>query len=298
MKQHLKDIALGAALAVLLLGTAKAASDIWGRAYNNYAVPTNNVAIAQSMAVPPLVSATATSTGGSLITSTSTAKVPTWYFVVEAVDPNGGATLPSNEISATLATSTGATSSVALVWGAVQGAVSYNIFYATSSGNEANYQTTTASTYTFATTTGTAAIPTTINTAFVNVVNPNGNSYLSGSLQVQHINGITGATIAMGTGAGSGATDTISYATDLSGVITIHTGSSPSTTQPIFIVKYAQAYAKAPACIIDAQNSAASALAVGARPYMLPTTTSTAAMSNTTALGATTVYQWNWICSN
>ena len=91
----------------------------------------------------------------------------------------------------------------------------------------------------------------------MNVINPNGASYLSGSLQVQHLNGITGATVATGTGAGTGATDTISYATDLSGVITIHTGTTVSSSAPIFTVSYEQAYTKAPACIVDAQNSAA-----------------------------------------
>ena len=298
MKQHLKDIAVGAALTILLLGTAKAATDIWSRAFNNYAITTNNVPIAELMGSPALVTANATSTGGTLVTATSTALVPTWYFEIEGVDPNGGVTLPSNELSATLATSTHATSSIALAWGVPQGAVSYRIYYATSSGAEAAYQTSTAASLTFATTTGTTGIPATVDTAFVNVINPNGASYLSGSLQVQHLNGITGATVATGTGAGTGATDTVSYATDLSGVITVHTGSTVSSSAPIFTVSYEQAYTKAPACIVDAQNSAAAALAVTARPYMLPTTTSTAAMANTTALATSTVYQWNWICSN
>ena len=186
-KTRVKDFVIGVVLSLAtigLIGVSHAAFISWFQAYNNWIVPTNNVPIAQTLSNPPLVSAIASTTSGSLVTSSSLSAVPTWYFEVEAVGAQGGETIPSGELSATLSTSTNASSSVALTWGAPQGAVSYKVFYATSSGAEATYQTTTASTYTFSTTTGSKATPVTVGTAFVNILNPLGTNYLGGAVSV------------------------------------------------------------------------------------------------------------------
>ena len=118
-------------------------------------------------------------------------------------------------------------------------------------------------------------------------------------MQVVHLNGNNSATVATGTAAGNGATDTVAYATDLSGAITLHTGTTAmGTSTPLFTVTYGESYAKAPACTLFPENAAAAAIAQGATPYMIPNTTSSVAEANATALATGTTYMWGWVCSN
>lgn len=249
MKTSFKTIAqgfIGGLIAIICIaGGAKAAQDIWSRGFNNYAVPTNNVAIAQYMTNPFQPTGTATTTGGTLVTATSTTAAPTWYFKIEAVDLQGGVTQPSPETAVTLATSTGATSSVALSWGSVPGAASYRVYYGTTTGGENTYQTTSVASLTFATTTGTGGtLPSTLSTAYANVIDPNGNSRLAGNLTsggsiVQNnpsgVNSFAGFTVEANTLLGGNCvptfftTTTVLSAGQFVGVCTLATFTSTST---------------------------------------------------------------------
>lgn len=75
---------------------------------------------------------------GGIVTATiagGTLPAATYYYKVTALGPTGE-TLGSNEVSVT---TTGATSSVALSWGAVTGATGYKVYRGTSAGGENIY---------------------------------------------------------------------------------------------------------------------------------------------------------------
>jgi len=110
-----------------------------------------------TISTPATPTATGSSTGGSLIAST-------YYFKIVAVDNLGATTLPSSE--STVVTTTGSTSSIAIAWTATTGAKSYQVWYSTTTGTQANYFTTTANSYSFTTTAGSTAgtIPSTNTT--------------------------------------------------------------------------------------------------------------------------------------
>jgi hypothetical protein len=93
-----------------------------------------------SASAPSGLSATASQTGGSLTANTR-------YYVVTAIDAQGGETLVSNEVSAV--TNSGVTTgSNALSWTAFPGAVSYRIYSGFGSGIESFFFTSTTNSYT------------------------------------------------------------------------------------------------------------------------------------------------------
>lgn len=103
------------------------------------------------LAAPTNVVATPSGTGGTLAAGT-------YYYKVTALDAYGQ-TLPSAEASAV---TTGATSSVALTWTAVTGAVSYRIYRGTATNAQNTYFTSTAANFTDVGAAGTAGtVPTT-----------------------------------------------------------------------------------------------------------------------------------------
>ncbi|MFA5800095.1 MAG: hypothetical protein WC840_04005, partial [Candidatus Peribacteraceae bacterium] len=119
------------------------------------------------MATPSGVTA-ATTTGGSL-------PAGTYYFRVSASD-GVGATIGSSEVSRAIA----AGEAVTLSWSAITGASSYRVF-GNATGAQNHYFTTSAATYTYATSTGsTAGTPPAATTAYVNKLAAGGNSWLLG----------------------------------------------------------------------------------------------------------------------
>jgi hypothetical protein len=102
------------------------------------------------LTLPLGISATGSTTGGTLPPST------TYYFKIVAVDGIGGVSLPSAE-STVVTTSAGSTDSIAVSWTALTGARTYQIWYSTTTGTEANYFTSTTNSFTFTTTTGNTA---------------------------------------------------------------------------------------------------------------------------------------------
>jgi hypothetical protein len=95
--------------------------------------------------------ATPTGAGSS---SGGTLAAATYYAKIVAVDVNGQQTLPSTESSGTAVT--GSTSSITWNWAAVPGATSYQIWYATASGAQAAYYTSSTNSFVMTAAAGTA----------------------------------------------------------------------------------------------------------------------------------------------
>jgi hypothetical protein len=109
-------------------------------------------------------------------------------------------------------------------------------------------------------------------------------------------------TIAAGTGAGTTPTVVTiqTGSTDISGYINITTGSSPTASATIATITFNVPFGIAPKCSWWASNAITAALAVAATAYVSPTNTTTVHFvltSNTTALTASTAYQWGYSCS-
>lgn len=115
----------------------------------------SNLDLGVQIPAPVLVSATGSTTGGTFAAGA-------YWFVVTATTANGE-TVASNQFGVTL---TGSTSSVALVWNAVDGATGYNVYRGTTTGGENKLiTTTTALTYVDTGTAGTTATVPVTNTA-------------------------------------------------------------------------------------------------------------------------------------
>lgn len=166
--------------------------------------------------------AIATTTAGSLATSTiktynfsnvaagtlATSSVPLiYYFEVSGVDIYGGQTLPSPEVSTGITTGS-STNEVTVNWAALPGAKYYDLYVGTSTGAEGIYASTTALTFTLATTTVSSTIsgsptavgvPNSVDTAYIDNFNSNGAVYLGGNVDAPSFS-VNGATIANSSG--------------------------------------------------------------------------------------------------
>lgn len=91
-----------------------------------------------SSSAPTGLAVTPSETGGALTANTR-------YYVVTAIDAQGGETVVSNEVSATTAGSTGSNS---LTWDAFTGAASYRIYRGTTSGKQNLYYTSATNSFT------------------------------------------------------------------------------------------------------------------------------------------------------
>ena len=150
---------------------------------------------------PTAPSGTSAPTGGSLPALT------TYYFKIVAVDGLGGVTLPSPEYAGATTTSGSATCTVNLTWTAVVGAKSYQVWYSSSSGTQANYFAATTNSYIFTTTTGNTAgtIPAAnstgkilINTASFDTAGLSVSTPFLAPLAVQGpVNGLLGADVSL-----------------------------------------------------------------------------------------------------
>jgi hypothetical protein len=109
-------------------------------------------------------------------------------------------------------------------------------------------------------------------------------------------------TIAAGVGAGSapGAVTIAAGSTDLSGTITIGTGTSPTAFGIVATITFNVAYTgTVPHCVLYPVTTNAAQL--GAGPVFLPLSGITLAgfniNSTTPALAASTTYSWEYICT-
>jgi len=115
-------------------------------------------------------------------------------------------------------------------------------------------------------------------------------------VQLKHLVGSSSApTIAAGTGAGTSPTVSIS-GTDLSGYISVTTGTVPTLSATVATITFNGAYGATPKCVlVDAANSNASGLSGLGMVYVDQagiTTTTFALTAGATALTGSTAYTW------
>jgi len=116
-----------------------------------------------------------------------------------------------------------------------------------------------------------------------------------GTLKINHIGGNTSApSIAAGAGAGTGPTVVVTNATDMSGIVDVTTGTTPTgTNSTIATITFNKSFASAPNIQLTPNNANAAGLAAAlTMVYVTSTTTTFVVTSGTTALTASTQYKW------
>jgi len=108
----------------------------------------------------------------------------------------------------------------------------------------------------------------------------------------------TVSTIAAGTGAGTSPTISIA-GSDQAGVISLTTGSSPSTSATVATITFATVFATTPRCVIlTPANAATAALSGTSSVFVLNTDTTTSLWkitSGSAALTGATAYKWHYL---
>lgn len=120
----------------------------------------------------------------------------------------------------------------------------------------------------------------------------------AGTVTLPHLASNTGTpSPVIQAGAGGGAASTSIAGTDVSGVLTVTTGTTPTTAALLVVVNFATAYdTAAKAVLISEANQATASLAVGARPYVGSWNTGGWWINTSgTALAAGTTYQWRYV---
>lgn len=125
-----------------------------------------------------------------------------------------------------------------------------------------------------------------------NVIKANGNTLFQQSRK---------PVIALGTAIGSLATPAAAASVDTeasnhSGLLSITTGTGAAINNTIVTLTFDVPFPAVPHVGIHAANSAAAALAVGARPFATATKTALTITSGGTALASATAYQFSYFC--
>jgi hypothetical protein len=102
-------------------------------------------------------------------------------------------------------------------------------------------------------------------------------------------------------GSGAGTSPTLAAnanSNDLSGYLTVTTGTSPAASTTIATGTFGTAYATLAKCVLWPANAAASALTATAKAY-IPVGSNTAftITAGTSALAASTLYTWGYTCT-
>ncbi len=117
----------------------------------------------------------------------------------------------------------------------------------------------------------------------------------------KHFSGLTSSapTAAPGSGAGSSPSLTLnSNSNDLSGYVSVTTGSAPAAGATVATVTFGTAYATLAKCMLTPANAAAAALSGTANVYIpVGSNTALSIASGSTALAASTLYTWGYTCT-
>ena len=140
-------------------------------------------------------------------------------------------------------------------------------------------------------------------TAASSVLEPQTSS--TGTSSAQHFSGyasgtyLSAPTFVAGSGAGTSPTlATNANSNDLSGYLTVTTGTSPAASATIATGTFGTAYATLAKCVLWPANAAASALTGAAKAYIpVGSNTAFAITAGTTALAASTLYTWGYTCT-
>lgn len=107
---------------------------------------------------------------------------------------------------------------------------------------------------------------------------------------------------AVGTGAGTAGVPTITIdatSTDITGKITLVTGTAAAANATIFTITFSRIYGSAPRVMITPGNTSAAALSGTTNPFVSASTTINFTFtSNTTALADTTTYVWYYFAGH
>ena len=140
-------------------------------------------------------------------------------------------------------------------------------------------------------------------TAAASVLEPQTSS--TGTVSAQHFSGYASGTyLSVPTfvaGSGAGTSPTIAAnanSNDLSGYLTVTTGSSPAASATIATGTFGTAYSTLAKCSLWPANAAASALTGAGKAYIpVGSNTAFSIASGATALAASTLYIWGYTCT-
>ncbi len=123
----------------------------------------------------------------------------------------------------------------------------------------------------------------------------------TGPVTAQHFSGLTTSAPTATAGTGAGTSPTIApdtQNTDLSGYISVTPGSSPAASTVVATLTFGTAYSTHAKCGLQAANQAARLLTGAADVYVpLPSTSAFTINSGTTPLVASTLYTWEYTCT-
>ncbi|MFM1775201.1 MAG: hypothetical protein RJA53_811 [Bacteroidota bacterium] len=127
-------------------------------------------------------------------------------------------------------------------------------------------------------------------------VSTSGAIVTTNDITAKHIKGNSGAlSIAASTGAGTSPSAVSVTGTDISGVVSLTTGTSPSVNAVLATITYNTAFSTAPVVVITPANAATASLAAAQAVWVNITTTGFTINTNTTAVVSSTAYKWNYV---
>jgi hypothetical protein len=127
-------------------------------------------------------------------------------------------------------------------------------------------------------------------------VNTSGAITTSSDIIAKHLKGNSGAlSIAASTGAGTSPSALSVTGTDMSGVVTLTTGSSPTINAILATITYNSAFSTAPVVVITPANAATASLTSAQAVWVNINTGNFTINTNATALNASTIYKWNYV---
>ena len=130
----------------------------------------------------------------------------------------------------------------------------------------------------------------------VTKVSTSGTIVTTADINAKHLKGNSGAlSIAASTGAGTSPSAISVTGTDMSGVITLTTGSSPSINAILATITYNTAYSTAPVVVITPANAATASLVSAQAVWVNIGAANFTINTNATALTASTIYKWNYV---
>jgi hypothetical protein len=112
----------------------------------------------------------------------------------------------------------------------------------------------------------------------------------------KHLKGNSGAlSIAASTGAGTSPSAVSVTGTDMSGVVALTTGTSPTVNAVLATITYNTAFSTAPVVVITPANAATASLAATQAVWVNITTAGFTINTNATAVVSSTAYKWNYV---
>jgi Pectate lyase superfamily protein len=128
-----------------------------------------------------------------------------------------------------------------------------------------------------------------------------GNIFTGTVVSARHFSGLgtSAPAAAAGTGAGTGAALALNAnSNDLSGYVSVTTGTAPAAGATVATLTFGTAYATLAKCSLWPANAAASALSGAGQAYVpVGSNTGFAIAAGTTGLSASTLYTWGYTCT-